>query len=464
MILSFAPSAESTPGDGARDERSERRGAGRYAVAALPGRAARERDARRAAGRLAGARSRDRDRHRRPRCRRRPAPVSASRRRSRSRCGSCSRSTGSRRQYVPLQGARRRLAVVGCAVVAARLGLPRAGASAGRVALAPLHWLLGIASLRAVRRRRAARGAAEPCRAPAAALADAGEVRAKAFRCCASSGSRIASSPRASRCCGAAILLGAWTAQPWRWDHKTVFSLLGVARLSPACSAAGRRSAGAARRRRAGSTSARCCCCWPTSARASCSRCCCTARRSPDTTMKLLLFLVAVARAALAVARQRAPRAPPARRRARPRPSRWWRARSAACICRRTTRCRDAAACSAAKPTAPRSSGRIRRDRAAALDGLDAAQLRPAPRPASRRCASRDGESWFGNFEGGTAELDVPEDPRIAAAPAPSGRSPKTRNGAVDARRRSDERDATTFERIYRVFIAAVRRSAWRWS
>ena len=24
----------------------------------------------------------------------------------------------------------------------------------------------------------------------------------------------------------AAILLGAWTAHPWRWDHKTVFSIL----------------------------------------------------------------------------------------------------------------------------------------------------------------------------------------------------------------------------------------------
>jgi len=25
----------------------------------------------------------------------------------------------------------------------------------------------------------------------------------------------------------AALLLGAWFAHPWRWDHKTVFSMLG---------------------------------------------------------------------------------------------------------------------------------------------------------------------------------------------------------------------------------------------
>ena len=25
----------------------------------------------------------------------------------------------------------------------------------------------------------------------------------------------------------AALLLGAWFADPWRWDHKTVFSMLG---------------------------------------------------------------------------------------------------------------------------------------------------------------------------------------------------------------------------------------------
>ncbi|HUP10069.1 MAG TPA: ATP-binding protein, partial [Caldimonas sp.] len=69
---------------------------------------------------------------------------------------------------------------------------------------------------------------------------------------------------------------------------------------------------------------------------------------------------------------------------------------------------------------------------------------------------SRDGESWFGNFEGGTAELDVPEDPRIAAAPAPSDQEPGDSQWTASTRSGpSAERDATTFERIYRVFIAA---------
>ena len=78
--------------------------------------------------------------------------------------------------------------------------------------------------------------------------------------------------------------------------------------------------------------------------------------------------------------------------------------------------------------------------------------------PERRRGAtpSREGESWFGNFEGGTAELDVPEDPRIAAAPVPSEAEPEDSQWTASTRAPvSDERDATTFERIYRVFIAA---------
>jgi ABC-type uncharacterized transport system permease subunit len=40
----------------------------------------------------------------------------------------------------------------------------------------------------------------------------------------------------------AALLLGAWFANPWRWDHKTVFSMLGW--LVFAALLAGRRSFG----------------------------------------------------------------------------------------------------------------------------------------------------------------------------------------------------------------------------
>ena len=34
----------------------------------------------------------------------------------------------------------------------------------------------------------------------------------------------------------AALLLGAWFANPWRWDHKTVFSMLGWAGVRRRCS------------------------------------------------------------------------------------------------------------------------------------------------------------------------------------------------------------------------------------
>ena len=51
----------------------------------------------------------------------------------------------------------------------------------------------------------------------------------------------------------AAMLLGAWFASPWRWDHKTVFSILGWL-VFAGLLAGRRRSAGAARVRRAGCT------------------------------------------------------------------------------------------------------------------------------------------------------------------------------------------------------------------
>jgi ABC-type uncharacterized transport system permease subunit len=68
-----------------------------------------------------------------------------------------------------------------------------------------------------------------------------------------------------------ALLLGVWFASPWRWDHKTVFSMLGWLVF-----------AGLLAGRRAGSTPVPGCCCWRTSARVSWSRCCCSGRPRPD--------------------------------------------------------------------------------------------------------------------------------------------------------------------------------------
>ncbi len=104
-------------------------------------------------------------------------------------------------------------------------------ASCGPQALsrwAPLHWVLGIASyglfgaavLHGAMLSRAERQMRSNARR-AAALAPAGmpllRLERLTFRFVAA-GFVVLS---------AALLLGAWFANPWRWDHKTVFSMLG---------------------------------------------------------------------------------------------------------------------------------------------------------------------------------------------------------------------------------------------
>jgi ABC-type uncharacterized transport system permease subunit len=131
-------------------------------------------------------------------------------------------------RYVPLVGAARRLAVLGAAVVALALAFPGELRPHAGSPWAPLHWVLGIASYglfgaallhawllrRAERRMRGKQLGAD---APAAPLGlPLLGLEKLTFRFVAA-GFVVLS---------ATLVLGWWFAQPWRWDHKTVFSML----------------------------------------------------------------------------------------------------------------------------------------------------------------------------------------------------------------------------------------------
>ncbi|MEO7337214.1 MAG: cytochrome c biogenesis protein CcsA [Caldimonas sp.] len=129
-------------------------------------------------------------------------------------------------RFVPLPGARRRIAWIGCAVVLLAWAFPGQLHPTAASKWAPLHWLLGIASyglfgvavLHAVLLNRTER---QFRRAPAAAASTAGmpllRLERLTFRFVGAGFVMLS----------AAIALGAWFADPWRWDHKTVFSVLG---------------------------------------------------------------------------------------------------------------------------------------------------------------------------------------------------------------------------------------------
>ena len=130
-------------------------------------------------------------------------------------------------RFVPLPGARRTLALLGAAVVVLAWLFP--GELRPQVASrwAPLHWALGIASyglfgaavLHAAMLNRAERQMRPG--AVASAGAHGGmpllQLERMTFRF-VGAGFAVLSG---------ALLLGAWFANPWRWDHKTVFSMLG---------------------------------------------------------------------------------------------------------------------------------------------------------------------------------------------------------------------------------------------
>ena len=130
-------------------------------------------------------------------------------------------------RFVPLPGARRTLAMLGVVVVVLAWLFP--GELRPQVASrwAPLHWVLGIASyglfgaavLHAAMLSRAERQMRPATVASAGALKGMPLLRLErlTFRFVAA-GFVVLS---------AALLLGAWFANPWRWDHKSVFSMLG---------------------------------------------------------------------------------------------------------------------------------------------------------------------------------------------------------------------------------------------
>ena len=130
-------------------------------------------------------------------------------------------------RFVPLPGARRTLALLGIVVVTLAWLFPGELRPQLASRWVPLHWVLGIASyglfgaavLHAAMLNRAER------QMRPAAVARPGAVKGMpllrlerlTFRF-VGAGFIVLS---------AALLLGVWFANPWRWDHKTVFSMLG---------------------------------------------------------------------------------------------------------------------------------------------------------------------------------------------------------------------------------------------
>ncbi|HKX41297.1 MAG TPA: cytochrome c biogenesis protein CcsA [Burkholderiaceae bacterium] len=130
-------------------------------------------------------------------------------------------------RLVPLPGVRRALALLGIVVVALAWGFPGELRPQAPSPWAPLHWALGLASyglfgaavLHAAMLNRAERQMRSAAAASAVAAAGMPLLRLErmTFRFVAA-GFVVLS---------AALLLGTWFANPWRWDHKTVFSMLG---------------------------------------------------------------------------------------------------------------------------------------------------------------------------------------------------------------------------------------------
>ena len=132
-------------------------------------------------------------------------------------------------RFVPLPNSRRMLACVGALAVALALAYPGELRPQASSRWAPVHWMLGIASYalfgaavlhgvllnRAERLMRGGRAAVvtPPTGMPLLRL----ERLTFWF---VGAGFVVLS---------AAILLGAWFASPWRWDHKTLLSVLGWA-------------------------------------------------------------------------------------------------------------------------------------------------------------------------------------------------------------------------------------------
>jgi ABC-type uncharacterized transport system permease subunit len=130
-------------------------------------------------------------------------------------------------RLVPLPGARRALAMLGVAVVIVAWLFPGQVHPQAASVWAPLHWLLGIASYglfgvavlhalllnRAERHMRRAPSLTDPTPQGVPLL----RLERLTFRF-VGAGFVVLS---------AAIVLGIWFSDRWRWDHKAVFSVLG---------------------------------------------------------------------------------------------------------------------------------------------------------------------------------------------------------------------------------------------
>ena len=144
----------------------------------------------------------------------------------------------------PLTGVRRALALLGGAAVVLALLFPGEVRSYLVSRWAPLHWVMGIASyglfgaavLHAAMLNRADRQMRQAPLKGGAAAAPMGlpllRLERLTFRFVAAGFIVLT----------AALLLGWWFANPWRWDYKTVFSMLGWAVF--AALLAGRRAFG----------------------------------------------------------------------------------------------------------------------------------------------------------------------------------------------------------------------------
>ncbi len=128
-------------------------------------------------------------------------------------------------RFVPLRGVRRTLAWLGMAAVGLAWVFPAEIRSTSMSPWAPLHWVLGIASYglfgAAVLHATMLGNVERQLRGKAIAANSAGvpllSLERLTFRF-VGAGFCVLS---------AALLLGIWFASPWRWDHKTVFSMLG---------------------------------------------------------------------------------------------------------------------------------------------------------------------------------------------------------------------------------------------
>ncbi|MBP6776158.1 MAG: cytochrome c biogenesis protein CcsA [Piscinibacter sp.] len=132
-------------------------------------------------------------------------------------------------RFVPLASVRRALAVLGLAVVALAWWYPGESRPMAGSPWEPLHWVLGIASyglfgaavlhaalLSNAERRLRMKGPGGLA-APAAGGLPLLRLERLTFRFVAAGFAALS----------ATLVLGWWFAEPWRWDHKTVFSLLG---------------------------------------------------------------------------------------------------------------------------------------------------------------------------------------------------------------------------------------------